>query len=81
MEVGQIQLPVWSLDGRFVAFSVVKASKRSIGNGSTSRRGVGGAPETPIESARILVYWENGTLKVICGGGVGLVGAREDLPP
>eukprot|EP00752_Nemacystus_decipiens_P007675 g6861.t2 len=43
---GQIQLPVWSPDGKMVAFSVLKA-------------GSGGAP---IESAKILVYRESGSL-------------------
>lgn len=45
---GQIQLPVWSPDGKMMAFSVLKA-------------GSGGAP---IESAKILVYRESGSLVV-----------------
>lgn len=43
-KTGQIQLPVWSPDGRMVAFSVLKA----------------GSGATPIESARILVFREGG---------------------
>ncbi|CAN0177223.1 unnamed protein product, partial [Ectocarpus fasciculatus] len=48
---GQIQLPVWSPDGKMVAFSVLKA-------------GSGGAP---IESAKILVYRESGSLVLDVG--------------
>lgn len=49
VKTGQIQLPVWSPDGRMVAFSVLKAG-----------RGQG----TPIESARILVFREGGSIAV-----------------
>ena len=53
-KTGQIQLPVWSPDGKMLAFCVLKAGSRSKANSWKSS----------IESSRILVFRERGDLAV-----------------